>query len=175
MAMAFEGLGVETGDTGERQGEEKLYGDFYAGGYGSRTDEMSRARFARGKGLKTQHLKTPTFASADAAKTWFIANVAPLLQGGAQATMGVKNGSFRHVVRLQWVHEGGLYVDDPYGKAVSKGEGYGYQSLNAEPGTKGARKTGKGTDQSGGGDDNLLGWDIVAASVSDRYVQVYNK
>ena len=38
-------------------------------------------------------------------------------RGGSNG-MGIKSGSFRHVVRLQWVESKGLRVDDPYGGLV---------------------------------------------------------
>ncbi len=166
MAMAFEGLGMDVGDTSSKQGEENLYADFYKKSR-SRINEDHRADFARDKGLDTNHVETPTFSNGGEAQAWFKKNVLPHLQQGASATLGIKSGSFRHVVRLQWVEAKGLRVDDPWGQAVGNKGGFGYASVNPK-----TRDT-KG-DQAGNGDDSFLDWESVAKVCSDRYVQLYN-
>lgn len=174
MAMAFEGLGVDYQEEARgKQAEEQLYERFYQKGMGSRVDEHDRVSLARDQGLSVSHLETPAFGSGAEARTWFQANVSPRLQAGAQATLGIRSGTFRHVVRLQWVEAKGLRIDDPWGAAVGYGEGeFGYSKLNAAPG-KGAAKT-LGEDQPGVGDDGFLPWDTVAKVLSDRYVQIYD-
>ena len=168
MAMAFEGLGMDMNDPATTQGEERLYGEFYRRGNNSRIQEDQRERFAKQKGLAAQTIDTPTFGSGAEAKTWFETNITPHLQAGAQATMGIKSGTFRHVIRLQWVEAKGLRVDDPYGQLVSTRDGgIGYAGKNPK-----TRDT--VGDQAGGGDNNFLNWDSVATVVSDRYVQIYN-
>lgn len=174
MAMAMEGLGVDQHEAAKgKQAEEVLYDRFYAMGMGSRVDEKDRLKLARDQGLSAQHLETPGFSSGDDAKRWFGTHVAPRHQAGAQATLGIQYGTFRHVVRLQWVEAKGLRVDDPWGKAVGFGEGeFGYQSLNADPAKGSKKKT--GGDQDGVGDDSFLPWDTVAKVLSNRYVQLYD-
>ncbi len=172
MAMAFEGLGLDYGE--ERTGvqsEEALYKRFYAKGMGSRVDEDDRKTLARDQGLGVVHLETPAFSGANDARKWFLDNVLPRLQEGAQGTLGVRSGSFRHVVRLQWVEATGLRLDDPWGQAVGDKDGnFGYAKKNDAPG-EGQRKVGE--DQAGAGDDCFLPWATVANVLSDRYVQLY--
>jgi len=167
MAMAFEGLGMDLGDSNKVQGEEKLYSDFYKRSR-SRIDEGDRANFARSKGLKTNHLVTPSFTDAKAAENWFRKHILPRLELGSQATMGLKSGSLRHVVRLQWVEKKGLRIDDPYGKAVGKKGVFTYQKTNPK-----TRDT--NGDQAGEGDDSFLDWSTVATVCKDRYVQLYDR
>lgn len=173
MAMAFEGLGLDYQEQDRgKQAEEQLYERFYKKGMGSRTDERARLKLARDQGLTATHLETPSFGSGADARKWFDTHVRPRLEAGAQATAGVKSGSFRHVVRLQWVEAKGLRIDDPWGAAAGWGEGeFGYTALNEAP-AAGARKK-LGADQPGVGDDALLPWDTVAKVLSGRYVQVY--
>jgi hypothetical protein len=167
MAMAFEGLGMDLGDSERIQGEENLYGEFYKKNR-SRTEEYDRASFARDKGLDTDHIETPNFSDKNAAKKWFTANVLPLLEQGAQATMGIKQGTFKHVVRLQWVEPKGLRIDDPWGQSVGHKGQLGYAQKNPT-------KRDNIGDQQGSGNNSFLDWATVAKICSDRYVQIYNK
>ena len=166
MAMAFEGLGMDLGDTSNVQREENLYRDFYTSSR-RRTDEKDRANFARQLGLTTTHIQTPDFDDSTATKKWFKTHVLPQLEQGAQATMGIRSGEFRHVVR-QWVDSGGLVIDDPYGKAVGNDGAFGYSEKN--PTTRDTQG-----DQAGSGDNRTLDWETVAKICSDRYVQLYDK
>jgi len=166
MAMAFEGLGMDLGDTKSTQGEENLYGEFYKKNR-SRTEQYDRANFARDKGLDTNHIETPKFSDAKSAQKWFMANVLPLLEQGSQATIGIKQGTFRHVVRLQWVESKGLRIDDPWGQSVGKKGHFGYAEKNPT-------KRDNVGDQQGSGDNSFLDWETVAKVCSDRYVQLYN-
>ncbi len=74
------------------------------------------------------------------------------------------------MVRLQWVEDKGLIIDDPYGKfAIDKDGNYlGYAEFNSK------ERDNEG-DQEGHGDNNFLKWDGVATTCSDRYVQLYDK
>jgi hypothetical protein len=167
MAMAFEGLGMNVGDTATTQGEEAIYKDFYGKGNSSRIDGDQRERYAKQRGLKSQTIDTPTFTNAAAAKKWFETHITPHMQAGAQATLGIQQGSFRHIIRLQWVEDKGLRVDDPWGHLVGMGEkGIGYAEKN------GTKRDSVG-DQAGSGNDNFMDWASVATAVSDRYVQLY--
>ena len=169
MAMAFEGLGMDVGDTEKTQGEEALYGEFYKKSR-SRIDTDDREDFAEDKGLKTDTIDTPNFGSGGEAEKWFKANILPLFEQGSQATMGIQSGDFRHVVRLQWVDSKGLTIDDPYGKISVDRDGtfLGYSEKNTS-------ERDMDGDQKGGGDNNFLNWKAVATLVSNRYVQVYDK
>ncbi len=167
MAMAFEGLGMDVGDSTTVQGEEAIYADFYRRGNSSRIDGDQRERYAKQRGLKSQTIDTPTFAGAAAAKKWFETHITPHMHAGAQATVGIQQGSFRHIIRLQWIEDKGLRVDDPWGHLVGMGEkGIGYAKKNE------AKRDSVG-DQAGGGNDNFLDWASVATVLSDRYVQLY--
>jgi len=167
MAMAFEGLGMDLGDSKSTQGEENLYGEFYKKNR-SRIEPGDRASFARDKGLDTDHIETPKFSDGSTAQKWFTANVLPLLQQGAQATIGIKQGTFKHVVRLQWVESKGLRIDDPWGQSVGNKGQLGYAQTNPT-------KRDNVGDQQGSGDNSFLDWATVAKVCSDRYVQLYNK
>ena len=165
--MAFEGLGMNLGDTSKVQGEENLYRDFYKRSR-RRTDEHDRANFARSLGLKTTHLETPEFEDGGSTKKWFKKHILPQLEEGSQATMGIQSGEFRHVVRLQWVEGGGLLVDDPYGKLEGTDAGFRFGERN--PTTRDTQG-----DQAGKGDNRMLDWDTVSKICADRYVQLYDK
>ena len=167
MAMAFEGLGMDVGDTATIQGEEAIYKDFYRRGNSSRIQGSQRERYARQRGLSSQTIDTPAFSSAAAAKKWFETNITPHMHAGAQATVGIQQGSFRHIIRLQWIEDKGLRVDDPWGHLVGLGEkGIGYAKKNS------TTRDSVG-DQAGAGNDNFLDWASVATVMSNRYVQLY--
>lgn len=173
QAMAFEGLGQNFDEeTKGKQGEEQLYDRFYKKGFGSRVEEKDRLKLARDQGFGASQLDTPAFGSAAEAKKWFDDNIKPALENGASATMGVKSGTFKHVVRVQWIEAKGVLIDDPWGASVgnTKGE-FGYTKLNpeAEPGKK--RTLDK--DQAGDGNDRLIPWETIATVMSNRYVQLY--
>lgn len=172
QAMAFEALGLDY-DEKERgkQAEEQLYDRFYAKGMGSRVEERDRLKLARDQGLSASQVQTPGFSAGAEAKKWFQENVLPQLAAGASATMGIQSGTFRHVVRVQWVEDKGVRIDDPWGEAVGHGEGeFGYTKVN-----EGASdKKQLGGDQKGLGDDRLIPWDSIATVMSNRYVQFYN-
>ena len=173
QAMAFEAVGVNYREAERgKQSEEQLYDRFYAKGLGSRTNEKDRLKLARDQGLEAEHVDTPAFGSASDAKQWFLGKVLPKLQSGASATMGIQNGGFRHVVRVQWVEAGGVLTDDPWGAPVGNEAGeFGYSKLN-EPG--GGGKKALGQDQQGVGSDRVIPWATVAKIMSKRYVQFYN-
>jgi hypothetical protein len=172
QAMAFEALGVDYEEKGRgKQGEEQLYDRFYEKGMGSRVEENDRLKLARDQGLSASQVRTPGFSGGPDAKKWFQDNVLPQLAAGASATMGIQNGTFRHVVRVQWVEDKGVRVDDPWGEAVGYGKGeFGYTKLNEGAGDKKQL----GGDQKGLGDDRLIPWDSIATIMSNRYVQFYN-
>ena len=173
QAMAFEGLGLNFDEEAKgKQGEEQLYDRFYKKGFGSRVEEKDRLKLARDQGLGANQLNTPAFGSAADAKKWFDDNVKPALENGASATMGIKSGTFKHVVRVQWIESKGVLIDDPWGAAVgnTKGE-FGYTKLNPEPET--GKKQTLGGDQAGEGNDRLIPWETIAVIMSNRYVQLY--
>jgi hypothetical protein len=168
MAMSLEGLGVG-GDQNGEQAENVLDGERKGKGL-SRYDEYQRETLAESLGVDTRTLKTPGFADGAAAKDWYLANVAPRLEDGATATLGVeggngKGGRFRHVIRLQWVEDGGLRVDDPFGAGLTTtdktGENIGYRAVNEKQG------------QGGVGADGLMPWADVARMNANKYVQIY--
>ncbi len=173
QAMAFEGVGLNFDEEAKgKQGEEQLYDRFYKKGFGSRVEEKDRLKLARDQGLGANQLNTPAFGSAADAKKWFDDNVKPALENGASATMGIKSGTFKHVVRVQWIESKGVLIDDPWGAAVgnTKGE-FGYTKLNPEPET--GKKQTLGEDQAGEGNDRLIPWETIAVIMSNRYVQLY--
>ena len=173
QAMAFEGVGLNFDEEAKgKQGEEQLYDRFYKKGFGSRVEEKDRLKLARDQGLGANQLNTPAFGSAADAKKWFDDNVKPALENGASATMGIKSGTFKHVVRVQWIESKGVLIDDPWGAAVgnTKGE-FGYTKLNPEPET--GKKQTLGGDQAGEGNDRLIPWETIAVIMSNRYVQLY--
>lgn len=166
MAMSLEGLGVG-GDIDGQQAENRLDAIRKRAGL-SRYDEDDREALAERVGVQSSTLRTPAFTDAAAAKAWYLENVLPRLEAGATATFGVeggngKGGRFRHVVRLQWVEDGGLRTDDPFGAGLAadgKGD-VGYRALNATGG------------QGGVGEDGLMSWADVAAMNAKKYVQLY--
>lgn len=167
MAMAFEGLGMDLNDSSTKQGEENLADAFYGSGRGSRTSQTQRRSFARSKGVGAQLMNCPNFSSGASAKKWFTDNILPHLQRGAQATMGLYyNGKFAHIVRLEWVEDKGLKVDDPFAKSDKGKDGeMTWSSYNTN-----TRKSGTG-EQAGVGSDNVVPWEAIAEGV--RYVHLY--
>ena len=148
---------MDLGDTSHVQGEENLYRDFYTSSR-RRTDEKDRANFARQLGLTTTHIQTPDFDDSTATKKWFKTHVLPQLEQGAQATMGIRSGSFATWF-VQWVDSGGLVIDDPYGKAVGNDGAFGYSEKN--PTTRDTQG-----DQAGSGDNRTLDWGPFARFVA---------
>lgn len=166
MAMAMNGLGLGA-DESKSQYENQL--DKKRAGKGlSRYDEYDREEFAEGLGVDAVTLKTPGFADAEAAKAWYFEKVFPRMAAGATATFGVEGGNggggrFRHVIRLEWVEDKGLRIDDPFGAGVQADEkgNVGYTRLNDQQGQKGV------------GENGLLTWAQVAKMNKNKYVQVY--
>lgn len=167
MAMAMNGLGMGTDESKTGQYENVL--DKKRAGRGlSRYDEDDRESLAEGLGVDAVTLKTPGFAGADAAKTWYMANVFPRMAAGATATFGVEGGNgsggkFRHVIRLEWVEDKGLRIDDPFGGGLQANDegNVGYARLNEKKG------------QGGVGENGLMSWDQVARMNKNKYVQLY--
>jgi hypothetical protein len=167
MSMSLEGLGIG-GDIDGQQAENRLDAIRRRAGL-SRYDEDDREALAERVGVQAATLRTPAFADGAAAKAWYQEHVLPRLEAGATATFGVeggngKGGRFRHVIRLQWVEDGGLRTDDPFGAGLSASAdgNVGYRALND---TKG---------QGGVGEDGLMSWADVAVMNSKKYVQVYD-
>lgn len=166
MAMAMNGLGMGA-DESKGQYENQI--DKKRAGLGlSRYDEDQRESLAENMGVDAVTLKTPGFSNADAAKAWYMENVFPRMANGATATFGVEGGNgsggkFRHVIRLEWVEDGGLRIDDPFGAGLQSDDkgNVGYQKLNAQNG------------QAGVGEDGFMPWDQVAKMNKNKYVQLY--
>ena len=167
MAMAMNGLGLGTDESKNGQYENVL--DKKRAGRGlSRYQEDDRESLAEGYGLDAVTLKTPGFADGESAKNWYFENVFPRMAAGATATFGVQGGNgsggtFRHVIRLEWVEDKGLRIDDPFGgglQADDKGT-VGYAKLNEQKG------------QGGVGENGLMTWDQVAKMNKNKYVQLY--
>lgn len=167
MAMAMNGLGLGTDESKTGQYENVL--DKKRAGRGlSRYNENDREELAEGLGVDAVTLKTPGFAGADAAKAWYMENVFPRMAAGATATFGVEGGNgsggkFRHVIRLEWVEDKGLRIDDPFGGGLQADNGgnVGYAKLNEKQG------------QGGVGENGLMTWDQVARMNKNKYVQLY--
>ena len=84
---------------------------------------------------------------------------------GQTATFGVEGDGFRHVIRLEWVEDKGLKIDDPFGRGVNeddKGK-VGYGALNAQKG------------QGGVGANDFMPWAQVARLNGNKYVQLYGE
>lgn len=163
MAMSLNGLGLGA-DESETQFENTLDGRRKKAGL-SRYDEDQRESLAEKQGVDASTLRTPNFADAAAAKDWYLKNVRPRLESGQTATFGVEGGNFRHVIRLEWVEEKGLKIDDPFGKGVNeneKGE-VGYGALNEKTGQKGV------------GANDFMPWEQVARLNGSKYVQLYGE
>lgn len=166
MAMAMNGLGLGA-DESKGQYENQLDKKRAAKGL-SRYQEDDRAELAESLGVDAVTLKTPGFADGDAAKAWYMENVFPRMANGATATFGIeggngKGGKFRHVIRLEWVEEKGLRIDDPFGGGVQadKDGNVGYAALNEQKG------------QDGVGENGFLPWEQVATMNKNKYVQLY--
>lgn len=166
MAMAMNGLGLGA-DESSTQFENQLDRKRAKKGL-SRYDEDEREELAESLGVDAVTLRTPAFSDGAAAKAWYQEHVLPRMAAGATATFGVEGGNggggrFRHVIRLQWVEDKGLRIDDPFGAglAADKEGNVGYSRLNETSG------------QAGVGADGLLSWDQVAAMNKNKYVQVY--
>lgn len=166
MAMAMNGLGLGA-DESKGQYENQL--DKKRAGKGlSRYDEDDREELAESLGVDSVTLKTPGFSDAEAAKTWYFENVFPRMASGATATFGVEGGNgsggrFRHVIRLEWVEDKGLRIDDPFGAGVQADDkgNVGYTKLNEQQGQKGV------------GENGFLPWAQVAKMNKNKYVQLY--
>jgi hypothetical protein len=167
MAMAFNGLGMGADESKSGQYENVL--DKKRSGLGlSRYDEKQRESLAEGMGLDAITLRTPAFSDGPSAKAWYLENVYPRMAAGSTATFGVaggngSGGTFRHVIRLEWVEDKGLRIDDPFGAGVQADEAgtAGYTKLNDKQG------------QGGVGENGLLTWEQVARLNKSRYVQLY--
>jgi hypothetical protein len=163
MAMALNGLGLGA-DESKQQFENTLDGRRKKAGL-SRYDEDQRETLAEKQGVDATTLRTPNFANAAAAKDWYMKNVRPRLESGQTATFGVEGGGFRHVIRVEWVEENGLKIDDPFGRGVNENdEGkVGYGALNEKTGQKGV------------GADDFMSWAQVAKLNNNKYIQVYGE
>lgn len=166
MAMAMNGLGMGV-DESKGQYENQLDRTRARAGL-SRYQEGDREALAERIGADATTLKTPAFTDGAAAKAWYMERVFPRMANGATATFGIEGGNgrggrFRHVVRLEWVEDKGLRIDDPFGGGVAADAAgnVGYRALND---TKG---------QGGVGENGFLSWDQVATLNRNKYVQLY--
>jgi hypothetical protein len=163
MAMSLNGLGLGA-DESATQFENTLDARRKKSGL-SRYDESQRETLAEKQGVDASTLRTPMFADGPAARAWYEKNVRPRLEAGQTATFGVESGGFRHVIRLEWVEERGLKIDDPFGRGLAADEQgqVAYSALNEKKG------------QGGVGADNHMPWDQVAKLNSNKYVQLYGE
>ncbi len=163
MAMALNQLGLGA-DEGDKQLEDQLDEQMI----GSRYEQGGQANAAGQHGADVARVSTPAFRNGDAAREWFQKSVAPRLEAGASATMGIYWGperSYAHIVRLEWVEADGVRVDDPYGSLYKNPKGtYVYDKNDPQ----------NEVDAGAKGEDGLWSWDTVAGVMpSGRYVQFY--
>lgn len=170
IAMALNQLGIGSNEKNaqyEDQIDAQLLKD--TGSNESRFTPSVRANWLKNKfDLKVQQL-TPQTGSAQAAKKWFHEKVLPHFELGASATMGTPDRStglqYNHIVRVQWVEEEGIRVDDPFGKATKQGSQYKYN------GHGNAKNTSEGSGAQG--ENNLWTWEMLAKT-HPSYIQIYN-
>jgi hypothetical protein len=70
-------------------------------------------------GVKSQRLKSDDNGSRNS-RTWWMGTVLPLMKQGNAFMMSIKEDGGKeagsHIVRVQWVEEQGLRIDDPNGR-----------------------------------------------------------
>lgn len=170
IAMALNQLGIGANESKE-QFEDRLDRQLLNDTHNSeaRFTPATRGKWLEQKfDLKVKHL-TPNTSNAAQAKKWFHENLLPLFAMGASAIMGNPETSrglqYNHIVRVQWVEEKGLRIDDPFGEATKQSGQYKYngngndRTLHKNSGRK--------------GEDNLWTWEMLAA-VHPKYIQVFN-
>lgn len=108
---------------------------------------------------------------AGGSQRFFVEQVLPLLQLGASASIGIqftnrRGKQRRHIVRLQWVDESGITVDDPFGEAQFFGSGVvgwdGVDMNSEEAADAGAPSGNRGADNH---------WTYDEAAPIFRYIQ----
>lgn len=162
ISMALEQLGFS--GTGARQFEDELDEAFVEAGYTNRYDKTQRGRFVGDRfGVDVGTL----WVSGDK-RTFFLNNVLPILERGGSATMGNAGGdlySYNHIVRIEWVTDEGLIVDDPFGRVVENSWGKLTYDLNDAS-----------SEQGGGakGADNLWTWAWLAKT-RPSYVSTFER
>ncbi|GMV41686.1 MAG: hypothetical protein AMXMBFR64_34020 [Myxococcales bacterium] len=166
LAMVLEGLGVA--QDGPGQHEDTLANRHRdAGMKGTIFDEAGQNAIAKDKGVTGERKSYTGARTAAGAKAWFHEHVLPRFEEGAQATMSITAWGDGHIVRVQWVEDRGVLVDDPYG-GVQKSKAGGFDGYG-----KTANSTSKERGDGTFGEDNLWTWDFLAREV--RYVHFFTK
>ena len=165
LAMALEHLGVSQRDPNkqfEDELDERLYEHLRKGDNEARYGEAGQRAVAEDYGASVKRVQND-FKDAAGAKKMFTETVLPRLERGDAATMSIVTPDTPkgHIVRLQWVENGGVRVDDPFGSVVSTKSGYRY-TLNARDLEEGEGVVGQ---------DNLWTWDMLGVIGRGRYVQ----
>ena len=174
IAMALNQLGIGKPETKNNQFEDQLDLELIkAKGRGARGNPAARKSFLEEKyNLKVTHRDLAGSLSTESkAKDFFTEVLLPRMENGASAVMGMQNAqaySLKHVVRIQWVTEKGLIIDDPFGKAVTN---QGDSKYNYNGGTTYNTRDHKGSGARG--EDNLWSWKMLARS-NPSYIQIMN-
>ena len=168
IAMALNALGAGAGEK-NKQFEDKIDEMLVKEGEGTRFDQTGQTWIANQFDVEVKRVAFGGRRSAKDTQDWYVENVLPRLEKGQSATMGMAWGpglKYKHIVRVQWVSERGLRVDDPYGTLYDKGSYYSYD----------ANDTSSAKGQGAKGEDDLWSWETVAAVMAsgDRYVQFYS-
>lgn len=171
IAMALNQLGIGANED-KMQFEDKIDRQLSKSkGSSARFDRTRRAAWLREDyNLKVQDLY-PQTGNAAQAKKWFHENLLSKFEKGASAIMGTKDRAtgliYNHIVRVEWVEEEGLRVDDPFGKAQKQGQQYTYSG-------RGNSRTTTNKKQGGAkGENNLWTWEMLAKT-HPTYIQVFN-
>lgn len=167
IAMALNQLGIGVAEAA-KQFEDLLDEIMVEGGMGSRYEQEGQCNVANAFGADAVRMLTPPFSDGDDACAWFKREVRPRFERGDAATMSIMAADTPqgHIVRLEWVEDDGLKVDDPFGTLICSEPGiYCYLSNDhtCEKG-EGAR-----------GEDNNWSWETVACIAKSRYVQFYSR
>ena len=174
IAMALNQLGIGKPETKNNQFEDQLDLQLIkAKGRGSRGNPAARKSFLEEEyNLNVTHRGLAGALSTESkAKEFFTEVLLPQMEKGASAVMGMQDAqaySLRHVVRIQWVTEKGLIIDDPFGKAIRN---QGDSKYNYNGGTSYNTRDHKGSGARG--EDNLWSWKMLARS-NPSYIQIMN-
>jgi hypothetical protein len=144
--------------------EDELDEAFIDAGNTDRYSKKQRGDFVAGR----YGFTVETLQITGDKKAFFLEKVLPALEGGGSATMGNAGSAsyaYNHIVRIEWVTEEGLVVDDPYGRLYETSWGTLTYDKNAM--TDEQRDGAKG-------EDNLWPWAWLGKTAA-AYVQTYDR
>jgi hypothetical protein len=156
LAMNFEALGVSNPDSDKQfedyLGEEEGYPDFKL------VEAWSRL-------ANDYYLKTSSNIPLNNSKATLISKIKPELEKGNSISLSLYPSCKGHIVRVQGIDNGGLWIDDPYGSCPIKCKLY-----RQKCGKNSYQKYGSTPD---GGNNNYYTWDEIK-QITVKYMVVFS-